>query len=250
MRFFLHIQYKGTAYSGWQKQPNAITVQEKLDHALRTLLQEPIETIGSGRTDKGVHASTQVVHFDSKIDCSKDPDFIRRANKLLPHDISVITIQKVTEESHARFSAKSRAYRYIISPEYDVFSHGIYYRFTKTIDIDAMNLAAKELLNYTDFECFSKVHTEVSTFNCTIHDARWRYEDKQLVFYIKANRFLRGMVRAIVGTLLDVGQGKTSIDEVKKIIESKDRGKAGRAVPAEGLFLCEVNYPKETFIGQ
>ena len=240
MRYLLELAYDGTNYHGWQVQPNAKTVQAEVNKALSIILREDITTLGSGRTDAGVHAEQQFVHFDT--DQPISDKLIQQLNGITPIDIAFYNIRKVHPDFNVRFDAITRAYRYRIKSSKNPFLLNQYYRYHKPVDVVAMNKAAATLLDYTDFECFSKVHTDVKTFLCTITQAEWKQEGNKLEFYIKANRFLRGMVRAIVGTLLEVGLGKITVQEFRDIIESKDRNKAGRAVPAEGLFLVEVNY--------
>ncbi len=243
MRYFIECAYRGTNYSGWQIQINALTVQEVIEKALTTLLKHKIDITGSSRTDTGVHAVQQVAHFEIEheiIDCE---NLVYRINKLLPFDISVKKIFKVADDYHSRFEAISRRYEYRISRKKNPFQTGLSYEFNGNLDMESMNDASQILFKHIDYQCFSKIKTEVLTFNCTILEARWKEEkNDSLVFHIKANRFLRGMVRAIVGTLLEVGTGKISVSDFEQIILSKDRKKAGWSVPAEGLFLMEVNY--------
>lgn len=242
MRYLLELSYVGTNYHGWQVQPNANTAQAEVNKALSTILREEIETVGSGRTDAGVHAKQQFVHFD--VDQELSDALVSKLNSLAPFDIAFHSIRQVEDDFSARFTAKTRAYRYKIEPTKNAFKKGQYYRFHKKLDLDAMNKAASIMFDYIDFECFSKVHTDVYTFNCDVSEAKWtRAANGELVFYIKANRFLRGMVRSIVGTLLEVGLGNMSSQDFREVLEGKDRSKAGRSVPAEGLFLVEVNYP-------
>jgi tRNA pseudouridine38-40 synthase len=247
MRYFFTIAYKGTNYHGWQKQPNAIGVQQKVEEVFSKILTQPTEILGSGRTDRGVHATAQVFHvdFNKKVEAEQ---LLYKANKMLPHDVALKQVKRVKEEAHARFDAISRAYQYHITTEKNPFAIDQAYIFTQKLDVGKMNLAAEKLLNYQDFESFSKVKTDVYTFDCDIFEAFWKQEQDALVFNIKANRFLRGMVRAIVGTLLEVGQNRIGVEEFENIIKSKDRKSAGRAVPPEGLYLTEVNYPKDIYI--
>jgi tRNA pseudouridine38-40 synthase len=243
MRYIIECTYRGTNYSGWQIQINALTVQEVIEKALSTLLKYKIDITGSSRTDAGVHAMQQFAHFDMEEEIWDCDNLVYRMNKLLPFDISVQKIDKVTDDYHSRFEAISRKYEYRISRNKNPFQRGLSYEFNGDLNIELMNEACQILFKYIDYQCFSKIHTEVSTFNCTILEAYWKDEPKDLlIFHIKANRFLRGMVRAIVGTLLEVGRGKISVSDFEQIILSRDRKKAGRAVPAEGLFLMEVNY--------
>ena len=242
MRYFITCAYIGTNYSGWQIQNNALTVQEEIERALSTLIKHKIEITGSSRTDAGVHAIEQFAHFDTEEieDCE---NLVYRMNKLLPFDISVQKLFNVADDYHSRFEALSRKYEYRISRKKNPFQRGLSYEFNGDLNIDLMNEACQFFFKYINYQSFSKINTDVLTFNCTISEAHWEENTKDLlVFHIKANRFLRGMVRAIVGTLLEVGLGKISLIDFEQIILSKDRKKAGRAVPAEGLFLMEVNY--------
>lgn len=241
MRYFIELSYKGTNYHGWQIQPDVNSVQEEITKAFETILQEKIQIVGAGRTDAGVHASQMFAHVDTTKELTTE--YIHKFNTILPNDIVIRTITKVLDEKHARFDAISRSYEYRILIGRDPFLLDTTWQIHKNkIQIDKMNKAAKILFQYEDFESFSKVKTDVKTFNCTIMRAEWRREGNQLIFYIKANRFLRNMVRAIVGTLLDVGLEKISIEDFRNIIESKKRSEAGLSVPAKGLFLTEVNY--------
>ena len=241
MRYFIELSYKGTNYHGWQIQPDVNSVQEEITKAFETILQEKIQIVGAGRTDAGVHASQMFAHVDTTKELTTE--YIHKFNTILPNDIVIRTITKVLDEKHARFDAISRSYEYRILIGRDPFLLDTTWQIHKNkIQIDKMNKAAKVLFQYEDFESFSKVKTDVKTFNCTIMRAEWRREGNQLIFYIKANRFLRNMVRAIVGTLLDVGLEKISIEDFRNIIESKNRSEAGLSVPAKGLFLTEVNY--------
>lgn len=243
MRYFIECSYRGTNYCGWQIQENANTVQAEIEKALSTLLKRPLAIIGSSRTDTGVHAMQQVAHFDIENESLNPENLTYRLNKILPFDISIKSIYPVRDDYHCRFEATSRKYEYHISPHKNPFQKGLYYEFNHDLSIELMNEACQKMFQYIDFESFSKIKTDVNTFNCTIMEARWeKSENDMLVFYIKANRFLRGMVRAVVGTLLEVGAGKLSVEDFEQIILSKNRKKAGRAVPAEGLFLIEVNY--------
>jgi len=248
MRYFFTIAYKGTNYHGWQKQPNAIGVQQIVEEVFSIILNQKSEIVGSGRTDSGVHATNQVFQFDFSGEQRDAEQLLYKANKMLPKDVALKHVSQVKDEAHARFDAISRAYQYHIVTEKNPFAIDQAYFFTHDLAIEKMNLAAEKLLNYQDFQSFSKVKTDVFTFNCDIFEARWKQEQDSLVFHIKANRFLRGMVRAIVGTLLEVGQNKISLVHFEDIIKAKDRNSAGRAVPAHGLYLTEVQYPKEIYI--
>ena len=244
-RYFLQLSYKGTNYHGWQVQPNAISVQEVMEKALSTLLREEISVVGAGRTDTGVHASFFVLHFNAENETLAAETLVYKLNRFLPPDVAVQKIWKVKPEAHARFDAVSRTYHYYISTEKNPFTTETSYTHTGFLDVHKMNEAAKTLFEFDDFTSFSKLHTDVKTNNCKIYQAEWKKEGTQLVFVINADRFLRNMVRAIVGTLLEVGRGKLSIDDFRKIIEMKDRGAAGASAPAQGLFLTHIEYLEE-----
>lgn len=243
MRYFLELSYNGKAYHGWQNQPNAISVQEVLEKALSTILKETINIVGAGRTDAGVHASQMYAHFDFDGDF-KEEDFTYKLNSFLPKDIAIQTIFKVTDEAHARFDALSRTYHYRVSTLKNVFDYDYSYQIHLPLDVDAMNKACEILFEYKDFQCFSKSNTDVKTYNCDIMEAFWTQNDDELLFTIKANRFLRNMVRAVVGTMINIGLGKLKPEDLHQIIISKDRGKAGFSVPAHGLYLVNIEYPK------
>ena len=242
MRYFIHLAYNGTAYHGWQIQPNAASVQETLNKAFSVLLQSEINLMGAGRTDTGVHAKEMFAHFD--FETSFDiPNLVHKLNSFLAKDIVIYNIIPVHDEAHTRFDATKRTYEYHIHQFKNPFLDELSWYFHQSLDVDMMNKAAQQLLNYTDFECFSKVNTDVNTFDCTIFEAHWkRNENDKLVFTISANRFLRNMVRSIVGTLVNVGLQKITLDDFTKIIESKNREKAGFSVPAHGLYLTKVDY--------
>ena len=234
-------------YHGWQVQVNEVSVQEIIEKALSVMLREAISVLGCGRTDAGVHASQFYLHFDSRQALDKEK-LKFRLNSFLPKDIAIFRILSVKDEAHARFDAVSRSYEYRISLEKNVFNVDFSLQLhDENIDVGKMNEAADLLLKYKDFKCFSRSKTDVKTYECTITKAVWKQEGNHLVFYITANRFLRNMVRAVVGTLLEVGQNKKSLDEFIKVIESRDRTKAGASVKAKGLFLTRVDYPKEIF---
>ena len=241
MRYFIELSYNGKNYHGWQIQPDAISVQEKINNALSTVYQKDIQIVGAGRTDTGVHASQMFAHFD--IDKLVDDNLEFKLNSILPNDIFIKAIFLVDDEKHARFDALSRSYEYKIwlgrNPFLLDFSWQIH---SQKPNVTLMNEAAKLLLDHEDFESFSKVKTNVHTFNCNVTEAFWVQKDNQLTFHISANRFLRNMVRSIVGTLLDVGLDKISISDFKNIIESKNRSNAGLSVPAKGLFLTQIKY--------
>lgn len=247
MRYFFEISYKGTAYHGWQKQRNALSIQEVVEGALSTVLQKEITVTGSGRTDTGVHCEQQFFHVDVEQPVD-EAGLMRRLNTFLPADISIGSIREVRMDAHARFDALQRKYVYRISRRKNPFLKDLCYHFYLPLDVDKMNLAASRLLLYNDFQSFSKVKTDTFTYLCDIKLAEWVEENEMLIFYVSANRFLRGMVRALVGTLLEVGRGNISLEGFEAIIASKDRKKAGRAAPPQGLFLAEVRYPKDIFI--
>lgn len=242
LRYFIEFAYKGTHYHGWQYQPNAISVQETLNKVLSTLLQETIDVVGAGRTDTGVHASQMYAHFDTakKIELEQ---LVYKANSFLPKDIAIYKIIPVHDEAHARFDATSRTYQYHIALTKNIFSDELSWHNKQPLDLEAMNDCAQLLPNFIDFQCFSKSNTDVFTYNCKITEAFWKIENNSLIFTITADRFLRNMVRAIVGTLVNVGLHKINKEDFIAIIESKDRKKAGFSVPAQGLFLTKICYP-------
>ena len=244
MRYFITFTYNGTNYCGWQRQPNGIAVQEELEKALTTILRTPIEVVGAGRTDAGVHALNMVAHFDVVEPINDCNRLINNLNSLLPYDIAVKKIEKVTDEAHARFDALSRKYEYHIITHKSPFLKEQACRIHFPLNIELMNEAAKVLFEYEDFTSFSKLHTDVKTNNCTIMEAYWEKRGEELVFTIKANRFLRNMVRAIVGTLMEVGRERMTIDGLRKVIEDKNRCSAGHSVPACGLYFIEAEYPE------
>jgi tRNA pseudouridine38-40 synthase len=245
-RYFIHLGFKGTNYHGWQVQPGSITVQEVLNRSLSMLLREEIYCIGAGRTDAGVHASCFYAHFDSlHTDLERNQKFLYKLNSILPWDIAAYNVFSVPPNAHARFDAVSRTYLYRISRVKDPFQLEFTMHLTKkSLDIQQMNHAASILKEYTDFTSFSKLHTDVKTNNCTISFAEWATIGTELQFTITADRFLRNMVRAIVGTLLDVGIHKTGPDAIRDIIEKKNRSEAGSSVPSSGLHLIKVQYPE------
>jgi len=242
LRYFIQFSYNGAAYHGWQNQPNAITVQQVLEKSLLTLLRQKVSLTGAGRTDAGVHAMQMYAHFEIS-EISDRKNLIYKLNALLPDDISVQDIFEVSASAHARFDAIARTYEYWIVQEKNPFYSDSAHYVKHPLDIAIMNEAASLLLAYKDFECFSKSKTDVHTYFCDIKVARWDKKKDLLVFTIQADRFLRNMVRAIVGTLLDVGKGKSNLDDVKAIINSKNRSKAGTSVPAKALYLTHISYP-------
>ncbi|KAB1157635.1 tRNA pseudouridine(38-40) synthase TruA [Flavobacterium luteum] len=241
MRYFIKFSYKGTNYHGWQSQPNASSVQETLNKALSVVLHSEINLMGAGRTDTGVHAKEMYAHFDleTTIDSLKT---IHKLNSYLPSDIAIFDIILVKDEAHARFDATKRTYEYHIHSFKNVFLEEQSWYYKKELDVNLMNEAAMILLKHDDFQCFSKVNTEVNTFNCKITEAFWQKKNNQYVFTISANRFLRNMVRAIVGTLIKVGLHQITLTEFNAIIESKSRNEAGFSVPAHGLYLTKIEY--------
>jgi tRNA pseudouridine38-40 synthase len=242
VRYFIEIAYNGKNYFGWQRQPEQISIQQVLEETISTLLRKEIKLTGAGRTDTGVHAKQLFAHFDSdKIE--NFDEFIFRMNSFLPMDISVKNIFEVKEDSHARFDAVEREYEYVISLEKDPFSQDFAFQINNTPNVALMNQAAEMLLCHKDFQCFSRSKTDVKTYNCAIVKAFWEATDNRLIFTIAADRFLRNMVRAIVGTLLDVGYGKTTLEDFKAILKSKSREEAGASAPAHGLYLTKVVYP-------
>lgn len=247
-RYFIYLAYDGTNYHGWQIQPNGISVQECLMKALATFLRRDIEVVGAGRTDAGVHASLMVAHFDYDGEPLDTTQVAEKLNRILPQDISVYNVCPVKPDAHARFDATARTYKYYVTTRKFPFNRQYRCRIQGTLDFERMNEAARILFEYSDFTSFSKLHTDVKTNNCKITHAQWTQEDETTwVFTIRADRFLRNMVRAIVGTLLEVGRGKMTIDGFRNVIEQKDRGKAGTSAPGQALFLVDVEYPEDTF---
>lgn len=248
MRYFLYLSYNGAAYSGWQTQPNAPTVQQTIEESLATILRRPCPILGAGRTDAGVHARTMVAHLDLEMEQEEADILLERLNRLLPPDIALHKIVAVKPEAHARFSATARTYRYYVTTKKDAFGYELRLRLHHNLDLDAMNTAAQCLYEYNDFTSFSKLHTDVKTNNCRVSYAHWEeVKNGEYVFTITADRFLRNMVRAIVGTLFQVGKGRMSIEEFRHVIESQDRNRAGSSAPAHALYLEEVVYPQELF---
>lgn len=242
MRYFITFSYDGTAYHGWQIQPHSVTVQEELQKALSTLMRKPMEVVGAGRTDTGVHARKMIAHFDHDevVDC---PQLVYKLNKLLPRDIAVQHVEPVADDMHARFSAKSRTYHYYVHLDKNPFLRSYSWQVYGNPDFELMNRAARVLMEYKDFTSFSKVNTDTKTNDCTITEARWdRVGEDQWRFTVTANRFLRNMVRAIVGTLMEVGRRRMTIEQLRSVIEARDRCRAGDSVPGNALFLVEVLY--------
>lgn len=247
LRLFFEIAYKGTRYHGWQYQKNALSIQEVVTDKLSTILKNSTGIVASGRTDKGVHASQQYFHSD--INQSIDPNILmKRLNAFLPDDISIKSIRRVKSNAHARFDAVKRSYEYRIIPYKDPFLVEFTYRYNHSLDLKKMNIAADLLKGEKNFKSFSRVKTDVSHFSCKVYKARWELRDNTYIFEIQANRFLRGMVRSIVGTLLDIGIGKLTVEKFSTILKAEDRRAAGRAAPAKGLTLTCVEYPEEIFL--
>lgn len=247
-RYFLYFSYKGTNYHGWQIQPNGVSVQEVLTKALCIILRTDLELVGAGRTDTGVHAKLMVAHFDLEGDLPVEFNLVAKLNSFLPIDIAILKITEVQSDAHARFDAISRRYEYHIVTTKNVFKNELADKESIELDFEAMNAAASILKEYRDFTSFSKLHTDVKTNNCVIIKAEWTQQKDEWVFTIEADRFLRNMVRAIVGTLFDIGRKKMTIEEFKTVIESKNRCRAGTSVPARGLYLVDIKYPNHVFI--
>lgn len=242
MRYFIQLSYDGTNYHGWQVQDNALSVQGETEKALAVVTRETIELVGAGRTDTGVHASFYIAHFDSNRENLSDGNLVFKLNCLLPSDIAIQKIFPVRPDAHARFDATYREYKYFLSRNKDPFSFRYAEKENRPLDLLRMNEAALILFEYQDFTSFSKLGSDVKTNNCLIYKALWEEVGSQLVFTIRADRFLRNMVRAIVGTLLEIGKGKLNLTDFQKILESKNRSEAGASVPAHGLFLTKVEY--------
>jgi len=243
-RYFIQLSYDGTAYHGWQIQPNGMSVQEMVEKKLSVVARETVLVTGAGRTDAGVHASFFVAHFDVENEQLDNQKIIHGLNNLLPADIAVQNIYKVHPDAHARFDALSRTYKYYVVKIKDPFSRQYAAREHGNPDLHKMNEAACKLFDYDDFTSFSKLGTDVKTNICKVSLAEWKKTENGYVFTVTADRFLRNMVRAIVGTLLEVGYGKISVEEFCRIIERKDRCAAGTSVPARGLFLVDIGYPE------
>ena len=250
MRYLLELSFNGANYHGWQIQPNSISVQETMEKCISTILNKKISIVGAGRTDTGVHASYFCAHFDLDFIIEDKSDFIYKSNSFLPSDIAIKNINLVKEDFHARFDALSRTYQYKLNTAKNPFLVNDSYYLKKDIDFCKMNLAALKLFDYTDFKCFSKSNTDVHTFDCDIKNASWSFEENHWVFEISANRFLRNMVRAIVGTLIEIGEGKHEISHLDMVIKSKNREVAGYSVPAQGLYLTNIIYPKNSLLDE
>ena len=250
MRYFIYLSYDGTRYHGWQIQPNGNSVQAELNRAVSLLCGTDTEVTGAGRTDAGVHASMMVAHFDAEQPLTLDTEQMAyKLNRIVPRDIAVQKVVRVTDDAHARFSATARTYNYHIHTVRSPFLLHYSYMPPYSLDFDRMNEAAKHLFDYTDFTSFSKLHTDVKTNNCKVMQAQWvQQSETEWVFVIQADRFLRNMVRAIVGTLLDVGRGVITVEQFCQIVERKDRCSAGTSVPGNALFLTDIQYPDDLFL--
>lgn len=248
MRYFIFLSYDGTAYHGWQMQPNAVSVQQRLNEALSTLMRGAVEVVGAGRTDTGVHARMLVAHFDAAADLDTDR-LTDKLNRLLPPDISVGRIRPVRSDAHARFDALSRTYHYYVYTRKDPFRRHFATRLFFMPDYERMNRAARLLLETRDFTSFSKLHTDAKTNLCKVTQARWvRVDEDCWRFEITADRFLRNMVRAVVGTLLEVGRGRMDIEGFAAVIERRNRCAAGDSVPGNALSLVDIVYPEDLFL--
>lgn len=247
MRYFLIFSYNGAAYHGWQIQPNGLSVQEVMEGALGKILRLKTPLTAAGRTDAGVHARYMAAHFDIDTSIADSVEFLRRFNSVLPCDIAVSKILRVRDDAHARFDALYRTYNYYVTDVKDPFQGQYSYRYFGEMDFDMMNRAAERLKDYTDFTSFSKLHTDTVTNNCRVSAAYWEKCGEEWRFVITADRFLRNMVRSVVGTLFEVGRGKLTVEGFCGVIEAKDRCKAGTSMPANALFLVDVGYPEEIF---
>ncbi len=245
-RYFFEIAYNGTHYNGWQSQRNALGVQTVVERAMTKLLHTSVAIVGSGRTDTGVHCEQQFFHTDLR-DIADHKKLVQQLNSFLPKDIAIRSIRRVRPEASARYDATERTYRYQITRVKNPFLQELSWHYFKDVNVDNMNRAASYMVGEHDFECFSKVKTDVNHFICSVRKAKWTEKGDELIFVISANRFLRGMVRAVVGTLLDVGTGKITYQDFVSIIDSRDRRRAGQNVPACGLYLEGVKYPARIY---
>lgn len=249
-RYFIHLSYDGTAYHGWQYQPNAISVQQVLTEKISTLLREKIDLVGAGRTDTGVHASCYFAHFDSlQKELHLDEEIIFKLNHMLPPDIAAHRLYAMPENAHARFAAVSRTYHYRVRNVKDPFAQNRYWETYWPLDIGKMNAAAGCLLQHEDFSSFARTGSDNKTNLCRLDEAHWKKEGDTFIFTITANRFLRNMVRAVVGTLVDVGRGKLQVEDMNAIIEEKKRSEASMSAPACGLYLADIRYPEHYGLG-
>jgi len=249
LRYFIELCYNGKNYKGWQVQPNGNSVQGTLEKALSLLLKEEVSVVGCGRTDAGVHAEQFYLHFDTQRTVDKEK-LKFRLNSFLPEDIAILDVLKVREDAHARFDAVSRTYQYRMHLGKDPFRTDVLYQIPEQdLDLETMNRAADLLRQHRDFKCFSRSRTDVKTYDCAVAEAGWIREGESWIFQIRANRFLRNMVRAVVGTLLEVGKGHMDLQGFQVVLDSRDRSRAGASVKAKGLFLTKVEYPEEIFSG-
>ncbi|MCM1005071.1 MAG: tRNA pseudouridine(38-40) synthase TruA [Prevotella sp.] len=243
MRYFLRLAYNGAEFCGWQRQPNAIGVQQRIEEALSKVLRAETPIVGAGRTDAGVHAACMYAHFDCSSAIERNDSFLRSLNHMCGRNIAFYELIKVADDAHARFDATSRTYKYYISEEKTPFGYPYCWQLSTPLDFEAMNRAAQELIKTDDFTSFAKLHSDAKTNICDVTHAYWQREGHSRVFTITADRFLRNMVRSVVGTLTEVGRGKMSLEEFKAVIKAKDRCAAGTSVPAQGLFLYRITYP-------
>jgi len=247
LRYFIELSYNGGAYHGWQNQPDVISVQEVIEKALSILLKKTIAIVGAGRTDTGVHAKQMFAHFDYENNFNTS-DLVFKLNSFLPKEIAIHQIFKVKPDAHARFDALSRTYLYRITLKKNAFTFNNTYYVKQKLNIENMQKASKILFEYKDFQCFSKSNTDVKTYNCTIIKARWELTNNELQFTIQADRFLRNMVRAVVGTMVNIGLDKIGVEDMHNIIQSKNRSEAGFSVPGHALYLTQVEYPKDIIL--
>lgn len=243
MRYFIDLSYKGAPFHGWQKQPNARTVQAVVENNMEKVFRREIGIVGAGRTDTGVHAEQFIGHFDTQVEFDTG-QIIYKLNAMLPPEIAVNAVYRVRDKAHARFDALSREYKYVITTRKDPFLKDFSYLIKRGIDIDSMNKGCEIIKKHRNFQCFSKVKTDVKTYNCIIEEAYWQEDNTQIIFHIKADRFLRNMVRAIVGTLLEIGLHQRKLEDLEKLIASKNRNQAGKSMAAKALFLCKIDYPQ------
>ena len=249
MRYFIELRYNGGAYCGWQRQPDMPSVQQTIEGAISTLLREPILLTGAGRTDTGVNASYYVAHFDTSSPVADPEQVVFKLNHMLPGDIAVSRIVPVAADAHARFSAREREYRYYIEPRKNPFTRAASWQYYVPLDVAAMNRAADVLMEFEDFTSFAKLNSDNKTNICHLKRADWTVgRDGTLCFTIRADRFLRNMVRAIVGTLVDVGRGRYTVEQFRDIVASRDLSRSSAGAPAQGLFLRDVLYPPEVFV--
>lgn len=248
LRYFIKLAYNGKDYFGWQIQPRQKSVQQTVEESISTILRQEIKLVGAGRTDTGVHSKIMFAHFD--FDESLPEDLVHRMNQFLPKDIVIYEILNVKDDAHARFDAVSRTYHYLVRIGKDPFDYDYCWQIHQPLDFEKMNLAAEYLLGKQDFSSFAKIHTDVKTHICEVKSAFWTVSGNRLRFEIKADRFLRNMVRSIVGTLVDVGREKISLTEFKTIIEKRDRKFASGSAPAQGLYLVDVEYPKSIYTNE